>query len=259
MILPKGILSGKTVAIFRPESQSASLCEMIVALGGEPLVIPAVRIVEPESKELLKREVERRNSYDWIVFTSANGVEAFCNYSINGLGGLKPRIAAVGAVTAEAVKRFGGEVSVTPEDYTAEEIAPLLGDLRDKEILLPLARRARDVLKRMLEERGAKVTRVDAYDIEVNKTPVIQNAIKSLNKAPHFLTFTSSSSVEAVCELLAIADKTNWLEESQIVAIGPITTETLRAKGYANVWSAEEYSAKGIVTCIEKNLGNNYA
>src|SRR5436190_1710825 len=153
----------------RASEQAGELVDMLEDRGAEAILAPTIRIVPPEDVEALDRACAEAGRYDWIVFTSANGVEHFmrrllANGDIRDLKG--PRICTIGPATTEQLARFGIRVDLTPEEYRAEAVAAALKDLgnvRGKRFLLPRADIAREVLADQLRDAGATVTEVAAY------------------------------------------------------------------------------------------------
>lgn len=219
------------VAVFRPNGES--FCTLLEEQGYSILYAPCLRIVPIEHTY--------NPPYDWIIFTSANGVRHF-KKDFQG-----EKIACIGPATAKAVEDRGGVVTYIPDEFVAESID--LGDLNGQKILLPRAKKARDVLPENFKNRGALVDVVVTYDVETNydSLRLIERA-----KRPDFLTFTSSSTVDSTLELLERAGKSDWLRESCLVCIGPITEGRLKEKGYLGALVAREYTTKGIVEVISE-------
>ncbi len=221
----------KIVGVFRPKKDR--FVSSLEELGFSVLFAPSLKVVSVEHTY--------NPPYDWIVFTSANGVENF-KMDFNG-----EKIACIGPATAKAVEDRGGVVTYIPDEFVAESID--LGELLGQKILLPRAKKARDVLPENLKKRGAIVDVVVTYDVETNYDSL--RLIESAKK-PDFLTFTSSSTVDSTIELIERAGKGDWLRESCLVCIGPITEGRLKEKGYSGALVAREYTTKGIVEVISE-------
>jgi uroporphyrinogen III methyltransferase/synthase len=166
-------LFGKRVLVTRARSQSSALSEKIQALGGEAVEFPVIRITRPERQDLLDEALKELGKYDWVIFTSANGVKHFFNrlieLKLDIRHMVKARIAAIGPKTAETLIEKGLLVEVLPEEYKAESLVEALRPLvqAGEEILLPRADIARKVLASELENMGCRVTEVDAYDTKI--------------------------------------------------------------------------------------------
>ncbi|HSG82076.1 MAG TPA: uroporphyrinogen-III synthase, partial [Gemmatimonadota bacterium] len=153
-------LSGRRIAVTRPEAQAKPLVEGLRELGAEPVSHPTIRIAEPDDPEPLRRALEELESYSWVVFTSANGVDRFWQeLEASGRGGTLPggiATAAIGPATAEALERRGVEARIVPDEYVAEAIAEALtaGGVAGAKVLLPRAAGARQVLPERLRAAG---------------------------------------------------------------------------------------------------------
>src|SRR4051794_31948055 len=162
-------LFGRRIVVTRSREQAGDLVELLEARGAEAIQAPTIRIAPPEDTEPLDRACAGAGQYDWIIFTSANGVDAFmrrllAGFDIRSLKGV--RIGAVGASTAERIARYGVRVDLTPEEFRAEAVIEALkaaGPLTGTRILLPRADIAREVLTDQLRDAGADVTEVVAY------------------------------------------------------------------------------------------------
>lgn len=221
----------KVVGVFRPKKDKF-VCSL-EELGFSVLFAPCIRVVPVEHSY--------NPPYDWIVFTSVNGVE---QYKSQFQG---EKIACIGPATAKAVEDKGGVVSYIPKEFVAESFN--LGDLNGQRVLLPRARKARGVLPENLKKAGAIVDVVVTYDVETNydSSRILESA-----ERPDFLTFTSSSTVDSTIELLERAGKTEWLRESHLVCIGPITEDRLKKRGVRGAIVAREYTTNGIVEVISE-------
>ena len=149
--------------------QAGELVEMLEERGAEAIQAPTIRIAEPEDPEALDRAATQAGTYDWIVFTSANGVDGFMKrlLALSDIRELKcVRLCAIGPSTAERLERYGIRVDIMPDEFRAEAVAEALkatGDLRGVRFLLPRADIARELLAEELRQAGAQVTEVTAY------------------------------------------------------------------------------------------------
>ncbi|MBA4496297.1 uroporphyrinogen-III C-methyltransferase [Paenactinomyces guangxiensis] len=257
-------LFGKRVLVTRARSQSSALSEKIQALGGEPLEFPVIRITRPERQDLLDASLQQLGKYDWVIFTSVNGVKYFflrlAELKLDIRLMSKARIAAIGPKTGEALTDKGLLVEVLPEEYKAEALAESLRPLVEagQEILLPRADIARKVLAKELTQMGCRVTEVDAYDTRIG-TEDATEVVKLLEEgAIHVITFTSSSTVRNFVEAIrTVKTEVNpLLKKSRIVCIGPITAQTATELGLQVDAVAESYTIDGLVEAIQQMIAS---
>jgi len=154
-------LSGRRIVVTRPRHQAESLKNALAALGADVVVAPAIRIEPPADWAPLDFALASADDYDWIVFTSVNGVEAFFDrIASTRHSKLASAFAAIGPATAEALSARGVEATVVPERFLAEEVFEALSrhtELSGKKILLPRADIAREALPKLLKDAGADV------------------------------------------------------------------------------------------------------
>jgi uroporphyrinogen III methyltransferase/synthase len=242
---PSRVLQGRRIVITRPRDRARRLAERLRSLGAEPIVFPTVRI-EPADPGPLDAAVRSLPQYDWIVFTSANGVEAFharllaAEKDARDLASRK--VAAIGPVTAQALRRRGVEPALVPGEYVAEAILASLGEVRGLRFLLPRADIAREALAAGLREKGAVVTEVVAYrTVGAGTTP------PDLSRADA-VTFTSSSTVRHFVASGAQAGR------AKVVCIGPVTAATARELGLVVDAVAATYTEDGLIQALEGAL-----
>ncbi|MDD4168718.1 MAG: uroporphyrinogen-III C-methyltransferase [Desulfotomaculaceae bacterium] len=248
-------LFGKRILVTRAREQAGALSEKIEALGGEALEFPAIVIAEPEDYTPLDRALKSLSGFDWIIFTSVNGVAAFFQrlrrHRIDIRKLYRAKLCAIGPKTREALENYGLMVEYVPGEYRAEEIAAgLVGKLKPGErVLLPRAAGSRPVLPETLRKMGAAVTEVAAY--RTLPAGGDGSAVKELlgRGAIDLITFTSSSTVRNFVGLLG--DDAGALPEKVAVAcIGPVTAATARELGVKVDVVATEYTIDGLVTAI---------
>jgi uroporphyrinogen III methyltransferase/synthase len=228
------VLEGRRVVITRAAEDAAGLARRLAELGATPVVIPAIRI-EFTDPPALDAALRRLSAYDWVVFTSRNGVEAVFRRA-TGLTG--PRVAAIGPATAAALRKRGVEPSLIPDRYVTEAIIPALGEVRGLRILLPRADIAREALAAGLRERGAVVDEVAAY-----RTVPAARSRPALSDVDA-VTFTSSSTVRGFLQGGPVPIN------AKVVCIGPVTAETARAHGLTVARVAERYTEDGLVDAL---------
>ena len=261
----------------RAKHQAGALSAELRKRGAQVLEIPFIEIRKPRSFRPLDSALKSLDSYDWLILTSVNGVEAMWDRlekagrkqtwksgasapRLRGKdsGALAPalRIAAIGPATKKAIEKRGLKVDVVPKEYVAESVVrSLKGKVKGKRVLLVRAKVARDVIPRELRKAGAHVDVVEAYETVAPQSSRrrLQAALKNPKKRPHVVTFTSSSTVKNFVELLNIPDKRklrSLLEGVRMSSIGPVTSTTLRESGLPVDIAATEFTIPGLVAAI---------
>lgn len=249
-----GPLAGKRIVVTRTRSQSGALSKELRALGADVFELPTIRIEPPSDLRAFAELVQDAHSYDWIVFTSPNGVEAFFNlfYKLyddaRELGAA--RLAAIGPATAQRIRDFHLHVDLQPAEFVAEAVVREFkkeGGVENLRVLLARAEKARDVLPRELSAMGAIVDEGFAYQT-VPETRDESGARRRLaEEGADLITFTSSSTVE---NFLALG--LPWPQGMQVASIGPITSKTAREHGLTVDVEARRHDIPGLVAAIEK-------
>ena len=232
--------------VTRARGQASGLIEALEREGAEVVVVPAIEIVAPESYAGLDEKLGRVGEFDWIVFSSVNGVESFAAR----LHGRENRgeIAVVGSATGRAVEAAGFRVSVMPEIFVAEELVRVLrGRVEGKRVLVVGAEVSRDVLVEGLREAGAAVEVGVAYRTLVPAGSV--EILKAMTDWPEVVTFTSSSSVRNFFALVEAAG-VRVPAEVKFVSIGAITSGTLRELGGVVSGEASVAGVEGLVEAV---------
>src|SRR5213594_2794303 len=247
-------LLGKRIVVTRTRTQASALSNKLRALGADVIELPTIRIEPPSDLREFGELVQEAHIYDWIVFTSANGVEAFFNIffklydDARDIGGV--RIAAIGPATAQRVKDFHLHVDLQPEEFVAEAVAREFkkqGSIENLRILLVRAEKARDVLPRELSAAGAIVDEAFAYRT-VPETRDTSGARHQLSQdGADLITFTSSSTVE---NFLALG--LPWPKRMRIASIGPITSKTARDQGLKVDIEARRHDIDGLVEAVRE-------
>jgi uroporphyrinogen III methyltransferase/synthase len=249
-------LGGRLIVVTRAREQSASLAGLLEAAGGRVLAVPTIAIESPQSWEPLDRALAGIADYDWLVFTSANGV-AMVRRRLAGRGlGAEalagPRVAAIGPATAAALARFGCRVDLTPAEYVAEALADgLRGRLAPgARVLLARAAEARDVLVRELEAMGARVDEVAAY-----RTRPAAEGAAALREAlaahrVDAVTFTSPSTVKHFAALFRPPELAQLMAGVVVAVIGPITRAAAAGAGLAPSVMPAEYTVPALARAI---------
>jgi uroporphyrinogen III methyltransferase / synthase len=245
-------LSGKRIVVTRTRKQASELSNQLRMLGAEIIELPTIRIEPPTDLRGFAELVQDAHSYDWIVFTSANGVDAFFNLffriydDAREIGAAK--IAAIGPATAQRIRDHHLHVDLQPEDFVAEAVVREFkkrGGVENLRILVARAEKARDVLPRELSGLGAIVDEGFAYRTVPETRDVTGARRRLLEEGADLITFTSSSTVENFLEL-GVA----WPEEMKTASIGPITSRTMRDRGLKIDIEARRHDIEGLVQAI---------
>ncbi|MDQ6418641.1 uroporphyrinogen-III C-methyltransferase [Paenibacillus sp. LHD-117] len=257
-------LFGVRVLVTRARTQASELSERIEELGGEPCEFPVIDIREPEGEAAiatLREKLSEAESYQWLVFTSVNGVEYFIRWlrqfklDIRSFG--QARIVAVGPKTAEALVGRGLQVEELPVKFHAESLLERVeGWMKQGDrALLPRGDLARDVMPKALRERGVEPVEIDVYDTVLADTRD-ELAVEWLReKAIHMITFTSSSTVTnllTVLERNGIEEPAKALAGIPIASIGPITSQTVRDAGLEVSIEAEESTIDSLLAAVAR-------
>ncbi len=245
-------LSGKRIVVTRTRKQASALSNKLRALGAQVVELPTIRIEPPSDLRAFAELVQDAHVYNWIIFTSANGVDAFFEIffklydDAREIGGA--RIAAIGPATAQRVKEFHLHVDLQPEEFVAEALLKQFqkeGSIENLRFLLVRAEKTRDVLPRGLSALGAIVDEAFAYRT-VPETRDTTGARRQLAKeAADLITFTSSSTVE---NFLALG--LPWPKGMRVASIGPITSKTARDHSLTVDVEAHRHDIDGLVQAI---------
>lgn len=243
-------LFGMTVLVTRPRHQADSLSERLAELGARVLVQPTIEISPCRDFGPVDDALDRLSEFDWLVFSSANGVQHllqrlfFLGRDLRALGGVK--LAAIGPGTAEVLASWHLNADVVPDEFRAESLAEKLVPLvANRHVLLARASRGREVLAERLQQAGAHVSQVVVYestDVQ-SLDPQVQTAFSE--GQVDWVTMTSSAIANAAAKLLTLN-----LAQTKIASISPITSGTLRSLGYEPTAEATEYTMKGVVDAI---------
>lgn len=247
------------VLITRPRNQADSFANALADAGFDPIFFPVIEIRPFEENVALDRAIEKLNCYDWIVFTSVNGVDAFFKrlpsppsslpFRERGAeGGV--RVAAIGPKTAQSLASRGVTPDFVPDEYVAEAILPGLGDLRGRWVLLPRAEVARKALPEAIVAAGGVAHEIAVY--QTLPAEIDQDGLAALKSGVDAVTFTSPSTVENLVEIVRQVglDPLRLPGNPQIACIGPITQKAAEEAGFMDVIVAEEYTSEGIVKLL---------
>ncbi len=247
-------LFGKTVLVTRARSQASKLTGALEELGAKCIEVPAIKLQQPtDNYAALDEAVSHLSDYQWLIFTSTNGVEGFfrrlavAEKDARALG--SARIAAIGAATADELKKHGIIADIVPKEFRAEGVVEAIGSeiSAGTKILIPRAQEAREVLPEALRKLGASVDVAPVYET----VAACENAesLREMMKSGEIdlITFTSSSTVTNLVKAL---DGTEEISHIKTAVIGPITAETCRKNGIEPDIVAETYTIDGLVEAI---------
>ena len=246
------ILFGKKILNTRARAQASKLTRQLENLGAEVVEFPTIKISAPSDNfAALDAEIKNLRGYDWIIFTSTNGVEKFFErlkifkLDARALGASK--VAAIGSATASRLENFGITADLIPAEFRAESLVYAFKNFSAQKILIVRAEIARNILPDELKKLGADVTVAAAY----KTVSAVENSaeIKTLLDAGQFdfVTFTSSSTVEN----FVAAFGAEILSRTKVATIGPITAQTLKKFGVDADVVAKQFTIEGLVAAIK--------
>ncbi len=253
-------LFGKRVLVTRPRGQAAEFVDQLEAMGAEVIEAAMLRIEPPEDYGPLDEACARAGSFNWIVFSSTNAIDAFMGRLLRGatdlrvLGGVK--LCCVGPATSDRLAQFGLKADVVPGEYRAESLVQALsaaGDVAGLRILLPHADIGREVIADELRRHGADVTEVVAYrtvatDAEREGDPDIYRML--LERKLDVVTFTSPSAVRNLVRVLGAEPAADLLRTTVVASIGPVTAEAALQSGINTTVIPEKYTVPSLVAAI---------
>jgi uroporphyrinogen-III synthase len=240
-------LLGVRIVITRAVHQAEELAAPLRTLGADTILLPTIGISAPQDPAPLREAVARCNDYDWILFTSANAVQAF-SAELQGERRCRAQIAAVGSATAQAAEECGFPVSLVPVKYVAESLVEAFAEhnIQGRRILIPSAAVTRDIVPKELRKRGAQVDVVEAYRNIVPPETAGKASEVFREPYPDWVTFASSSAVENLLLLIGTAP----LRHVSIATIGPITSQTVAKSGLTVTSEAAVHTISGLVEAI---------
>lgn len=242
-------LQGKRIVVTRSREQAPVFVEKLTAHGADVIQLPVIQIVDPKDKREFAELVTNAHTYDWLAFTSTNGVHRFFDafFSVyqdaRSIGGVK--IACVGSSTEEAVNQYRYAADLVPENQVAEGLLEEFKnehDIENQTILWVRPEKTRSVISEGLTKQGAIVDECIAYRT-VPETEGLEDAKANFTKnGADAVIFASPSAVEFFHEM-----DLPWPKNCQAISIGPITSEKLDQLGYKNVVEAKAHSVEGIL------------
>ena len=247
-------LAGRRIVVTRSRKQAGALSDQLRDLGAEVIELPTIRIEPPSDLRAFAELVQYAHAYDWIVFTSPNGVTAFFEmfYKLyddaRDIGGA--RIAAIGPATARRVRDFHLKVDLQPDEFVAEAVVREFkkeGDIENLRILIARAEEARDLLPKELGALGAIVDVAFAYRTVAEPRDRTEARSRLAKEGADMITFTSSSTVENFLGL-----GLPWPPGMKVASIGPITSKTARDRGLTIGVEATRHDIPGLVDAIRQ-------
>jgi uroporphyrinogen III methyltransferase/synthase len=245
-------LFGKTVVVTRAREQASAFRVLLEGKGAQCLEFPTIEVVPPASWGPLDEAIRNLGLYNWLIFTSVNGVRFFFQRlqehgeDVRALHGI--RLGAIGPKTAAKLTERGLRLDLVPSEYRAEAVIEELGEqeVRGKRFLLPRAAKAREILPEKLEEMGGQIDVVTAY--ETIRPAGRREEVRSLLQkgAISCITFTSSSTVENFAAMFPGDELPSLLDKAAIACIGPITAQTAREHGLEVDIMPAEYTVEAL-------------
>ncbi len=253
-------LSGVRVLVTRPRDQAAEFVDRLAALGADTIESPTIRILPPEDPDPLRRAAASANGFDWIVFTSANAVDAVMAALSHGGKDVRtlhgPQLCAVGSATADRLARHGIRADLVPNEFRAEALVDAItahGHLAGARVLLPRADIGREVIAEGLRSVGAVVTEAVAYrtvlqDADADGGPDVYRLL--LDGQIDVVTFTSASSVRNFVQIYGAEQAVDLLDRATVATIGPATSAAAAQLGITVSIQPTTYTIPAFVDAI---------
>jgi uroporphyrinogen III methyltransferase/synthase len=256
-------LFGRRILVTRPREDAAELTELLESLGAQAIEAPMIRILPPEDDAPLVEATRQAGTFDWIVFSSGNAVEAFMSRlldspsDVRALHGVK--LCAVGPATAERLARYSLKVDLMPAEYHAEAVAQdiVKSGVKGVKVLLPRADIGREVIASELRRHGAEVTEVVAYrtaaaDLEREGEPDIYRML--LEKRIDVVTFTSASAVRNFIKVLGAEPAADLLRATVVASIGPVTAAAAAQCDIKTTIMPDRYTVPALAAAIVEHF-----
>ena len=255
-------LFGKRIVVTRSREQARELLDRLEELGAAPILSPTIRIAPPESYEPLDRAIAEVSTFDWIIFTSANGVDFFMDRLLAGPGDVRDlkgvRLCAIGPSTAGRLERYGIRVDLTPPEYRAESIVEALTartTIAGRRFLLPRADIAREVLPEQLRAGGADVVEVKSYRTllaEAGGEPDVYRML--LDRQVDAVLFTSASTVRNFVKIIGAEPAADLLRTTVVACIGPVTAEAAQQLDIPTTVMPATYTIPALVDALVEHF-----
>ena len=260
-------LFGKRVVVTRAQDQAAEMVDLLLELGADPIEAPTIRIEPPDDYGPLDAACAEIGSFDWVVFTSVNGVESFMTRLLNGARDVRSlgqvRLCAIGPATAARLARYGLRVDLVPQEHRAEAVFDALRQverLPGRRILLPRTDLAREELATSLAQAGAEVREVTAYRTVLAGSdrdggPDVYKML--LEQEVDVVTFTSASTVRNFVKILGSGPAADLLQTTLVASIGPITAEAAAELGIKTTIMPPTYTIPALVDAIAEHFADS--
>ena len=249
-------LFGKTVVVTRAREQASDFRLLLEEKGAQCIEFPTIEVIPPADWGPVDRAIQDLDHYDWVIFTSINGVRFFFQRlrekgeDVRALHGI--RIGAIGPKTASGLEERGLRLDFIPPEYRAEAVIEGLGkdEVVSKRFLLPRAAKAREILPEKIKEMGGQIDVVPVYETirPTGKREEVRDLLKTGGIS--CITFTSSSTVENFVKMFPQADVPSLVEKVTIACIGPITAQTAHEHGLEVKIMPEEYTIEALTSAI---------
>ena len=251
-------LFGKRIVVTRTREQAGELSKALAELGADVIELPTIRIEPPSDRLEFAELVTHAHEYDWIVFTSPNGVERFFDAffavfeDARSLG--KPRIAAIGNGTAKKIREYRIGVDLIPEKFVAEGLIDAFkkDSVENLTMLWVKAAESREVISEGLGKLGAIVDECVAYQTVPETADPTGAKARLAEEGADLITFTSGSTVEHFFEL-----GLDWPENCVAGSIGPVTSAALRKQGMPPAFEANPHDIPGLVSAIVRHFSKS--
>lgn len=256
---PRRTLHGLRIVVTRAREQAAELTEPLIARGAEVLEVPVVKIAPPSQFDYLDDALQTLGEYDWLVFTSVNGVKAFFDYFFKTFEDLRDigavRIAAVGPATAAKIRELHLKVDVMPTEHVGVKIASAIAkyqSIENVKICLLRAEGANPDLPRALEAMGAIVDDIPCYRSVMETEDPYGAGAQLLEKGADWITFTSGSTIKFFNARFDLVGLLKKFPQIKLASIGPETSAALTALGFTPTVEAKKHTIEGLVSALEK-------
>ena len=232
---PLKSLAGVRILITRSKAENETLANKLRELGAVPAELPTIEFIPPENLGPLDQSIKMLSKYDWLIFTSQNGVQFFSKRM--AAVGEPPdklrdiKVAAIGPATAAALASLGKKANYIPDEFLSEKIVRGLGDVKGKRILLPRTDIASSSLPETLRKQGASVDEVVAYRTVVPEDLSLDGLLTVLRRGVDVVAFTSPSTVRNLAHVAEAVGLGAILKGAKVACIGPVTADAARAVG----------------------------
>jgi uroporphyrinogen III methyltransferase/synthase len=251
-------LAGVRILITRSNAENQGLAGKLRALGAITVELPTIAVVPPENTRPLDESIRMLSKFDWVIFTSRNGVQFF-GKRMAAVGKPKDKlrevkVAAIGPATAAALEGLGKRPDYVPQEFLSEQIVYGLGDVKGKRILLPRADIASRSLPEHLRKRGANVEEVVAYRTMVPEDLSLDRLLLILKQGVDVVTFTSPSTVRNLAHVANADGLDALLRNVKVACIGPVTADAARALGVHVNIVASNHTIDDLVEAIVNEI-----